>query len=100
MYIVKRMFDDVNELAIRSRTCKSGSGAYKLSQLNRHSNYWNIVKPSCLIHYTYTEAKMAAAIGLAITNVVVGLGNIGAGIGFTVAEQNKMDELGANSKKL
>ena len=43
---------------------------------------------------------MAAAIGLAITNVVVGLGNIGAGIGFTVAEQNKMDEVNTKGEKL
>lgn len=43
---------------------------------------------------------MAAAIGLAITNVVVGLGNIGAGIGFTVAEKNKMDELNMKGEKL
>ncbi|KAL9985977.1 hypothetical protein ACROYT_G000028 [Oculina patagonica] len=34
-----------------------------------------------------------AGIGLALTNVVLGLGNIGAGIGFGVAEQKKLDEL-------
>ena len=41
-----------------------------------------------------------ASIGLALTNVLLGIGSIGTGIGFGVAEQNKMDELNRKSKKL
>ena len=41
-----------------------------------------------------------ASAGLALTNVILGLGNIGAGIGFGVAEQNKMDELNDKADKL
>ena len=41
-----------------------------------------------------------AGVALGLTNVVLGLGNIGAGIGFGVAEQNKMDELTSKSNKL
>ena len=41
-----------------------------------------------------------AAIGLALANVALGLGNIGAGIGFGVAEQDKMDELDKKAKTL
>ena len=41
-----------------------------------------------------------AAIGLALTNVAFGIGNIGAGIGFGVAEQNKMDDLNSKAEKL
>ena len=41
-----------------------------------------------------------AGIGLALTNVILGLGNIGAGIGFGVAEQHKMDELSKKSQTL
>ncbi|KAJ7388808.1 hypothetical protein OS493_035592 [Desmophyllum pertusum] len=42
-------------------------------------------------------AEMAA---IGITSVLVGLGSIGAGIGFDVAEKQKMDELNTKSQKL
>ena len=41
-----------------------------------------------------------AGVGLALTNVILGLGNVGAGIGFGVAEQKKMDELSTKSQTL
>ena len=41
-----------------------------------------------------------ASIGLALTNVLLGVSSIGAGIGFGVAEQNKIDDLNKKSKKL
>lgn len=41
-----------------------------------------------------------AGVALALTNVALGLGNIGAGIGFGVAEQNKMDDLNKKADKL
>ena len=47
----------------------------------------------------HTAAKMAS-IGLALTNVILGFGNIGAGIGFDVADKKKMDELDEKSQKL
>lgn len=41
-----------------------------------------------------------ASIALPLANVILGLGNIGAGVGFGVAEQKKMDELTTKSNKL
>lgn len=41
-----------------------------------------------------------ASAGLALTNVLLGLENIGAVIGFGVAEQNKIDELNKKADKL
>ena len=41
-----------------------------------------------------------AGIGFTLANIAVGLGSIGAGIGFTVAEQNKMDDLKNKGNKL
>ena len=41
-----------------------------------------------------------AELGLALTDVLLNLGNIGTGIGFDVAEKNKMDELNSKASKL
>ena len=40
------------------------------------------------------------SVGIALTNVVLQFGSIGAGAGFSVAEQNKIDELQDKSDKL
>ena len=49
------------------------------------------------ITQTHTATEMAA---LGLTSVLVGLGSIGAGIGFDVAEKEKMDELNTKARKL
>jgi len=43
---------------------------------------------------------MAGEIAIELANILLGLGNIGTGIGFTAAEKKKMEDLDTKAKKL
>ena len=95
-------FDDKNEL-VTNRANHFGQNTVSPGQYLtaiRCMTLFCSAKQGILSFSFHTSTAKMAGVGLALTNVILGLGNVGAGIGFGVAEQKKMDELSTKSQTL